>query len=192
MYVGIQHGGHLRLLDRADLALRVHDENADILLAAQTVDGRRASVTTGGANHGQVFPIIALSLALVAANEEVLEQIPQKLQSNILEGESRAVEQLEKVEVLLLVEGCDGDNVVRTECGIALLDNFLQVRFGDFVAGYVEGEDLKGEILEGQVPPFCLPVGGERRDLFGNEKAAIVGETLQNDIFERKLAGFSA
>lgn len=102
------------------------------------------------------------------------------------------MEQLEKVEVLLLVEGCDRDNVVRAERGIALLDDLLQIGFGDLVARNVEGEDLKGEILEGQVSPSCLPVGGQRRDLFGDKEAAIIGKALKNDIFEGELAGFSA
>jgi len=37
--VGVEDSGHLRFLDRADLALRVHDEDRDILLPAQTIDG---------------------------------------------------------------------------------------------------------------------------------------------------------
>lgn len=126
VHVGVQHGGHLSLLDRADLALRVHDEHADILLASQTVDGRRASVATGRTNNSQVFSFLAsLLLTLVPANEEVLEKITQELKSNILEGESWAVEQLKQVEVLLLVKSLDGDNVVGAECSIALADDLF-------------------------------------------------------------------
>lgn len=39
VYVGVEDSSHLRFLDRADLALRVHDEDRHILLSAQTVDG---------------------------------------------------------------------------------------------------------------------------------------------------------
>lgn len=135
VHVGIKDGSHLSLLNGADLALGVHNENADILLTAQTVDSCRASVTTGCADHGQVFSILArLILALVPANQEVLEKVAQELQSNILESESWAVEQLKQVEVLLLVESCDGDNVVGAECSIALSDDFLQVGFRDLFA----------------------------------------------------------
>jgi hypothetical protein len=193
VYVGIKDCGHLSLLDRADLALGVHDEHANILLTAQTVNGRRASVTTGCTDNGQVFSVLALLLlALVSANEEVLEEVAQELQSNILESESWAVEQLQQVEVLVLVEGCDGTNVVGPECSIALSDDLLEVCFGDLVARDVEGEDLKGEILEGKVAPFGLPVGRQGRDVLGDEQAAVFGETLQDDILEGKLIGFSA
>lgn len=193
MNVGVKHRGHLCLLDGADLALGVHNEHADVLLASQTVDSRRTSVTTGRADNSQVFPFLArLILALIPANEEVLEQVTQELKSNILESESRAVEQLQQVEVLFLVEGCNGNNVVGTECSIALSDDLLQIGFGDLIARDVEGEDLEGEILEGEVLPFGLPVGWEGGDFFGNEEATVGGETLQNDIFEGKLVIFSA
>jgi len=126
VHVSIKDRGHLSLLDRADFALGMHDEHTDILLAAQTVDGRRASVTAGCANDSQVFPVLALLLlALVPANEEVLEQVAQELQSNILEGKGRAVEQLQKVKVLFLVKGGDRDDVVGAESAVALSDDFL-------------------------------------------------------------------
>ena len=186
--VGVQHRGHLSLLNGADLALGVHDEHADVLLASKTIDSSRAGVTASRANNGQVFPLFAgLILALVPANEEVLEQVAQELQSNILEREGRAMEQLQQVEVLFLVEGCDGDNVVGTEGSIALSDNLLQIGFGDLIARDVEGEDLECEILEGKVPPFGLPVGWERGDFFGDEEATVGSEALQDDIFEGKL-----
>ena len=78
VYVGVHDGRHLRLLDGTDLAMGVHDEHRYILLATQTVDGSRTSITTGGANDGQVLPL-ASSLVLVPAYEEVLEQVAQEL-----------------------------------------------------------------------------------------------------------------
>ena len=39
VHVGVHDGRHLRFLDRADLAMRVHDEDRHILLSAQAVDG---------------------------------------------------------------------------------------------------------------------------------------------------------
>jgi hypothetical protein len=157
--IGVQNSGHLSFLNRADLALGVHNEHADILLASQTIDSSRSSVTAGRAHNGQVLPLLAgLILALVPANEEVLEEVAQELQSNIFESESWAVEQLQQMEVLFLVEGCDRDNVLGTECSIALSDDLLQIGFGNLVARDVEGEDLECEILEGEIPPFRLPV----------------------------------
>jgi hypothetical protein len=40
VHIGVHNGGHLRLLDGADLAVREHDEDGYILLSAQAVDGR--------------------------------------------------------------------------------------------------------------------------------------------------------
>jgi hypothetical protein len=53
----VEDSGHLRLLDGADTALRVQDKDGDILLAPQAVDGRRASITTGGTDNGKVMSV---------------------------------------------------------------------------------------------------------------------------------------
>jgi hypothetical protein len=74
VHVGIKHTSHLGLLDRADLALGEEDEYGDILLATQTVDSSRTSITRGCADDGQVVTILA-SLALVLAHEEVFEEV---------------------------------------------------------------------------------------------------------------------
>lgn len=78
MHVGIHDGRHLCFLYRADLAMREHDEDGDILLAAQTIDGCRASITTCRTDNSQMFPI-ASSLVLISADEEVLEEVAQEL-----------------------------------------------------------------------------------------------------------------
>ena len=186
MYVGIEDCGHLRLLDRADLALREHDEDRHILLSTQTVDGSRASVTTCCANDGQVLPVAAC-LVLVPADEEVFEEVAEELKGDILEGECRAVEQLEQVDVPLLVECDSGCDVLGAECGVTAVDDVLQVGGGDLGRGDVAGEDLVCELLEGQVLPLGRPVLGKRGDLLGDEQAAIRGETLEDDFLEGEL-----
>jgi hypothetical protein len=40
VHIGVHDSSHLRFLDGADLAVRVHDEDGHILLSAQTIDGR--------------------------------------------------------------------------------------------------------------------------------------------------------
>lgn len=55
----VQDGRHLRFLDGADAALGVEDEDGDILLAAQAVDGSRSGVTTGSADNSQVMSVCA-------------------------------------------------------------------------------------------------------------------------------------
>lgn len=51
----------------------------------------------------------------------------------------------------------------------------------------VEGEDLKGQLLKGTVFPFGPPIFGQGGDLFWDEQAAVLGEPLENDIFEGQL-----
>ena len=46
--------------------------------------------------------------------------------------------------------------------------------------------------MEGEVPPFGLPVGWERGNFFRDEEATVGGEAFQDDIFEGELVNFSA
>ena len=78
VHIGVHDGRHLRFLDGADLAMRVHDKDGHILLSAQTVDGCRTGITTCCANDRQMLPVAA-GLALILADEEVLEQVAQEL-----------------------------------------------------------------------------------------------------------------
>lgn len=186
MYVGVKNSSHLRLLDRADFALRVHDEDRDILLAAQTVDGSRASITTCCANDCQVFPV-ATRLVLIPAYEEVLEEVAKELKSNVLEGKCRAVEQLKQVNVLLLVE-CDGRrDILRAECGVTAVNDVLQIGSRDLGGGDVTGEDLVCEVLEGQVLPLGSPVIGQSGDFLRDEEASVRGKALEDDFLEGEL-----
>lgn len=72
--VGIKDGGHLSLLDGRNLALGEQDEDGNILLATEAVNGSRASVTTCRTDNSQVVSVLAL-LALVLAHQEVLEEV---------------------------------------------------------------------------------------------------------------------
>jgi hypothetical protein len=78
VHIRVHDRGHLRFLYRTDLAVGEHYKDRDILLPAEAVDGGRTSITTCCADDSQVLPTSS-SLALVPANQEVLEQIAQKL-----------------------------------------------------------------------------------------------------------------
>ena len=84
--VGIGDRGHLQLLHRRDLLVRVQDEDVDVLLAAHPVDGGAAGVAGGGAEDVHV---------LARFGQQVLEQVAEELQGDVLEGEGRAVEELQ-------------------------------------------------------------------------------------------------
>jgi hypothetical protein len=186
VYVRVEDCGHLRLLNRADLAMRVHDKHRHIFLPAQAIDGRRSCVSAGGADDGQVLPVPP-DLAHVPAHQEVLEQVAQKLQRDILERKGRAVEELQQMYVLLLVERHRRRDIFGAEGGIASSDNVLEVCSGYFGGRDVEGEDFVCEVLEGQVLPRGGPVAGKYGDLFGDEQPAVRGETLEDDVLEGEL-----
>ena len=133
-----------------------------------------------------MFPVAA-GLVLIPAHEEVLEEVAQELQSDILEGECRAVEQLEQVDVLLLVE-CDGRCAVfGAECGVTAAYDVLEIGGGNLRGRDVAGEDLVCEVLEGQVLPLGRPVLRESGDLLGDEETAIGGKALEYDFLEGEL-----
>jgi hypothetical protein len=184
--VGVHDSRHLRLLDGADLAVRVHDEDGHILLAAQAVDGRRAGITTCRANDGQMLPV-ASGLALVLADEEVLEQVAQELQRDILEREGGPVEELEQMYVLLLVERDGRRDVFCAECRVAAVDDVFEVCGRYLGRRDVEGEDLVCEIREREVLPARRPVVGEAGDLLRDEQPAVGGEAFQYDFLKGEL-----
>lgn len=123
------------------------------------------------------------SLALVPPRQKVLKQVTQELQCDVLEGKSRAVEELEQVQVVLQV--AQGGDILVTESRITLVDNVLEVLRGYLGGRDVQGEDVEGELGKGQVLP-ALPIGGGG-DLLGDVEAAVGGEALEHDLLEGQL-----
>ena len=90
-----RHGVHVRCLDRRHLtpldvahaALRVEHDDLGPAARREAGDGRRAGVAGGRDEHRD---------ALVALAQHMLEEPPDELQREILEGQRRAVEELEQ------------------------------------------------------------------------------------------------
>ena len=89
--VGVVDGGHLPALHVGDAAIREEHDEIDPVAAAEGLDGRAAGVARGRADDGD---------ALAALLERVVHQPRQELHRHVLEGERRAVEQLQQEEVV--------------------------------------------------------------------------------------------
>ena len=185
--IGVEDSGHLEFLDGAHTALGVEHKDRDVLLAPETVNGGRASVTAGRSHNGEMVSVTT-RLALVPPDQEVLEQVAQKLQCHVLEGESGAVEELEKMDVTLeLDERC---YVGGAESSIAATDDVFEVVGRDFGGGDVKREDVVSQVGEGKVLPLLPPFGSRNR--FGNVETAVGSEALENNLLEGEAAIFSS
>lgn len=69
----------------------MQDEDGDVFLSSQSVDGRGTSISGCCAYDRQVVTVFA-GLALVAADEEIFEEVTEKLEGDVFECECRAVE----------------------------------------------------------------------------------------------------
>lgn len=186
MHIRIRDGSHLGLLNGADLAFGVHDEDADVLLASETVDGRRAGISTRRPNDGQMLSALSL-FALVPPHQKVLKQVPHKLEGHIFESKRRPVEELQQVQILLRVQGDYRRDIRRAEGGIAAVDDVPEVVGGNLFRRNVQREDLIRQLLKGIVAPLGEEVGGQSGDFLGDEESAVAGETFEDDVFEREL-----
>ena len=91
VHVGRQHRRHLPALHLAHPAARMQHEDVDGFAVAHRLDRRRAGVARGRADDGRVGVPLA---------QRVVEHQAEQLQRHVLEGERRAVEQLEQVQPL--------------------------------------------------------------------------------------------
>ena len=104
--------GELALLNRTDLALRVEYIDMDALYAEEAIGYCRACIARGG--HEDIDLLVVLLLT-----DKVLEQARHEPGTHILEGEGGAMEQLQRIDILL-------DLHHRTVEGEGVVDNLLQ------------------------------------------------------------------
>ena len=149
MHVGFRHRRHLELLEAARTALREQDEHPHVRLALERRDRGAPGVPACRAEDVQ---------GLAGAPEPVVEEVPEELEGEVLEGEGRPMEELEEVEIAEWHEGGDfrgveprpGTGPVRGT-GVGPIDEGPKVRLRDVVGE--AAQDLEGERRIGEPPP---------------------------------------
>ena len=167
MDVVCPRGRHLALLHRRDAAMREQDEHVGALAGGEGRDGGAARVARGGADDGG---------AAAALGEDMVHQPGDELHRHVLEGQGRAVEELQhEVRRAELDEGRDSR---MREGRIGLVDHALQIVRGDVVAD-IGQQDLEGD--------FGIGPAGESADRFRRDlrpglreiQPAVIRETCQ-------------
>lgn len=166
----------------------MQNEDADILLSSQSVNGSRSSISRSGSNDSQMMSLLTLLDVLVLPGQEVLEEVSDELQSNILEGEGRTVEELEKVDVLFWDQWDDWGDFWMAEGAVGLVDEGLEIGIWDFGRRDEETVDIEGELLEGEFAPFGFPILWKAWNSFGDKETSISSETLEDGGFEGELS----
>lgn len=96
------------------------------------------------------------------------------------------MEQFQKMYVACGIESHVGSYVINAESGITLVYDLSEMLRGNLVRGDVEGEDVEGQFLKRGVFPLCLPVCGQRGNLFGDEETSVLGQSFEDDILKRE------
>ncbi len=147
-------------------------EQIDLGAAGERVDRGRAGVARGRADHGEVR---------IGGRQEPFEQEAEQLQRDILEGQSRAVEQLEHpLARIELDERGDGGVGEAAIGGVAELAQFV-LRQG--IADERRQDRDRGLDI-GQAGKRPDLVAREARPRLRNVEAAILGEAGERDALE--------
>ncbi|KAH3668855.1 hypothetical protein OGAPHI_002610 [Ogataea philodendri] len=144
----VQNRGHLLFLQRRDSACWVEDEHRNVLFVSEAVNSSGSSVTGSGSNNGDDVSRLTCLLGSIFSGQEELKQITDKLQSNVFESVSWAVEQLQQVQVLLRVDRDQWSDLLSSEGGVGLGDQGLELVIGDLGLLDVESHDVEGQSLK--------------------------------------------
>jgi len=173
----VQHRGHLAFLHRADPALRVHHEDADARAAAHAVDRGAAGVAAGRRDNVQFAARLA---------QRIFEEVAEKLQRDILEGEGRPVKQLQQVDRPDLHHRRDFG---MAEGRVTARHDAAQGGVRDVVRK--EPDDLEREILVAQRAPSrqaVADIGDGRRQI----QPAVASQAGENGLLKRQRLAAAA
>jgi hypothetical protein len=165
-------GRHLTALHLGDAAVRIQHENVERGAVAARRQRRRAGVARGRADDRHM---------LGAARQDRVEHQPDELQREVLEGQGRAVEQLEQPQPLVELHQRRHRRV--PEDAIGARRRLTQLGGGEAVAGE-QPDDAGRQLGIGQPGPAAQRLRVERRQPLGHEQPAVAGEPGEQHLVE--------
>ncbi|MCY1437300.1 hypothetical protein D9M71_534570 [compost metagenome] len=150
----------------------MHDEDVDVLAGLAAFDGGRTGVTGGGAHDHHTLAALA---------QHVVEQTAEQLQGEVLEGQGRAVEQLQ--HPLVAVQLAQRRHGVVGEAAVGLFEDLLEVGITD-AAGHEGTHHAERQFVVRQAGPGGDFFQGEARQVFRDVETAVAGQASQQHVFE--------
>ncbi len=179
VHVGFGGRRHLAALHLAHPAVGEEDEDVDGGKPAERLDRGGPRVTARRTHDRHPF---------TPAAQRRLEELADELHREVLEGERRAVEQLEQELVRVGLDERRARGVAEGRVGLG--DDLVELPVGEAVADegahHAEGRVLVGEAGKGR----DLGVA-HRRDRLGDVEPAVAGKTRQHGFLERQRRGLS-
>ncbi len=172
MDVVVVRGRHHPPLHVGDAAVRKQHVEIGAGAAAERFDRRAAGVARGRDHHGG---------ALAALREDVVHQPAQELHRQILEGERRAVKQLQHELARTVLP--QRRNRRMAEAAIGLTDHAGEFVFGNFVA-YERSDDLDGDFRVRSPRKGGDLLRSKLRPAHRHEQAAVAGEPRNRHVDE--------
>ena len=170
---------HLAALHFGNAAMRVQDEDIDIVQPAKRLDRGRACVAAGGAHDGHPF---------TAPCQGGLEQLADQLHGKVLECQRRAVEQFQQEMPLIQLHQWRAGGVA--EPGIGAVDTAAEFGVAERFA-HEWAHHAKGDLFIALAFHCGNVVMRQRRDLGRHIQAAVTGQTCQHGVFECQLGRFA-
>ena len=174
------HGGHLPPLHLRDPPVGEEDEHVDLVEAGERLDGGAARVAGGRADDGR---------PPAARFQRVVHEPPEKLHGHVLEGERRAVEELQHEQVVAdLDERADGG---MAEGGVGFLHRAVEDGGGNLAVDEPAEHGL-GHVGVGSAGETRDLIGRERRPALGHVEPAVPGEAGEHGFGEAQRGRFAA
>ncbi len=179
MHVGAARRGHHAPLHVRDAPVREQDDDVDLGAVAERLDGGAAGIARGRDHDGPAF---------AARRQHVVHQPRQKLHRQILEGERRPVEQLERE--LVHAELHQRRHGGMAESAIGLARHAGEVGLGDRIAGKA-ADHLDGDFGIGPAGESADRLRLEPRPGLGHVEAAVAGQAREHHLGEAERGGLS-